>query len=246
MGTRGDSWGPEGTRGDSWGLVGTRGDPRGPEFFFFISFNNTAEEVVLKVNAFLVSDWWSLSGPVVGHQGHLCILIGDRLFLFFPLSPPVPPPPPPPLILSDDLLASLFSCYSCCFCCCFFLSAEPLIRRSAPLMTRKNTITNACFSCAYLMETAEQITYLWIIRSGGGGGGGMMPLAMQTGTRVPSAPASVLQEGPGGPAGRGDACYHQQYRRTALLTRQSTQLSTSTRRSRCVDSATSQLPVNTL
>lgn len=36
-----------------------------------------------------------------------------------------------------------------------------------------------------------------------------MPLAMQTGTRVPSAPASVRQEGPRGPAGRGHACYHQ-------------------------------------
>lgn len=37
-----------------------------------------------------------------------------------------------------------------------------------------------------------------------------MPLAMQTGTGVPSAPASVQQEGPRGPAGRGHACYHQQ------------------------------------
>lgn len=34
----------------------------------------------------------------------------------------------------------------------------------------------------------------------------MMLLAMQVGTRVPSAPASVLQEGPRGPAGRGDGC----------------------------------------
>jgi len=32
--------------------------------------------------------------------------------------------------------------------------------------------------------------------------GGPMPLAMQTGTRVPSAPTSVQQEGPQGPAGR--------------------------------------------
>lgn len=55
------------------------------------------------------------------------------------------------------------------------------------------------------METAEQITYLWIIRQGRNeeGGGGMVPLGMQAGTRVPSAVASVWQEGPRGPGGAG-------------------------------------------
>lgn len=136
-----------------------------------------------------------------GHVwGHLSVLMEDLRLS----------PPSAPSSTSDLVRCSVsFPCSSCCFCCCFFLGDELLTRRGASLMNHKNTITNACFSSAYLMETAEQITYLWIIRPGGEGGG-MVPWAMRAGTKVPSALASVRQEGPRGPAGWEDGCYQQQ------------------------------------
>lgn len=94
-------------------------------------------------------------------------------------------------------------------------------------MTRKNTITNACFSYAYLMETAEQITYLWIIRSGGGRGGG--PYAISDADRYEGPICTGIctaggARGPaGGPPGRGGRLLPPVHQCTSLLTAQTTQ-----------------------
>lgn len=187
------------------------------------------DEVVFKVKAFhwqrlynKVSHWLRLSGHIGGHQVHLCILMEDLVsfsFFAFRLSPSLwSSLLPPALILSDDLLVSpvLLLLLLLLLFLLLFLPQRRVANTPQRAVNDPQKHNNKPLLLICIFNGDSWTNYIFMdykIRRGRRReeGGGMMPLAMQTGMRVPSAPASVWQEGPRGPAGRGDACYHQQY-----------------------------------
>lgn len=137
--------------------------------------------------------WW----PEAGHGGHLSILIQDLCVFSCFQAPSFFSPSRPS---SSDLVR----------CSVHFPRApvtavvsELLTRRAAPLMTRRNTITNACFSYAFLMQTAEQITYLWIMRSGGEIRGRHDAISDAGRYEGPICPSICTAGGAPGPGGAG-------------------------------------------